>query len=253
MPRGRRNRQRVLALNGVATVGLARLTHCIARTCMQAREKSLKNFGLGSIALPTRPTARRGRRCSAGHAAQLAHLVRLSWCMTAFAVVAPRQAFGQRRNAGQRVVIGSVLGCPAKRFGAFTLPHARCRWRGLGALRTWQQWQFPKRQHTSALNKGNAFMSNNQAGDERPCLHCMMMDLLEDFFAEYPTPQGEPDTIDADEVITALAKTVAELTCGQNGANRQQIIEKLMREIVDFDAEFRREDASGAIASAMRH
>ena len=96
-------------------------------------------------------------------------------------------------------------------------------------------------------------MSNNQAGDERPCLHCMMMDLLEDFFAEHPTPQGEPDTIDADEVITALAKTVAELTCGQNGANRQQIIEKLMREIVDFDAEFRREDASGAIASAMRH
>jgi hypothetical protein len=96
-------------------------------------------------------------------------------------------------------------------------------------------------------------MSKNQARDERPCLHCMMMDLLEDFFAEYPTPQGEPDTIDADEVITALAKTVAELTCGQNGANRQQIIEKLMREIVDFDAEFHREDASGAIASAMRH
>ena len=95
-------------------------------------------------------------------------------------------------------------------------------------------------------------MSKNQDRDERPCLHCMIIDLLEDFFAEYPTPQGEPDTIDTDEVITALAKTVAELTC-QTGANRQQIIEKLMREIMDFDAEFRREDASGAIASAMRH
>jgi hypothetical protein len=79
------------------------------------------------------------------------------------------------------------------------------------------------------------------------------MDLLEDFFAEYPASQGEPDTIDTDEVISALAKTVAELTCSQNGANRQQIIEKLMREIMDYDAEFRRENASGTIASAMRH
>ena len=81
----------------------------------------------------------------------------------------------------------------------------------------------------------------------------MIMDLLEDFFAEYPAPEREPDTIDIDEVITALAKTVAELTCSQNGANRQQIIEKLMREILDYDAEFRGDDASGAIGSAMRH
>jgi hypothetical protein len=81
----------------------------------------------------------------------------------------------------------------------------------------------------------------------------MIMDLLEDFFAEYPAPQGEPDTIDTDEVIAALAKTVAELTCGQNGVNQQQIIEKLMREIMDYDAEFRREDASGTIGSAVRH
>ena len=76
-------------------------------------------------------------------------------------------------------------------------------------------------------------MSKNQDRDERPCLHCMIMDSLEDFFAEYPAPDGEPDTIDTDEVISALAKTVAELTCRQNGANRQQIIEKLMREIMD--------------------
>jgi hypothetical protein len=65
--------------------------------------------------------------------------------------------------------------------------------------------------------------------------------------------EGEPDAIDTDEVITALAKTVAELTCSQNGANRQQIIEKLMREIMDNDAEFRRDDVSGAIGSAVRH
>ena len=96
-------------------------------------------------------------------------------------------------------------------------------------------------------------MSENQDRDERPCLHCMIMDLLEDFFSEYPAPQGEPDTIDADEVITALAKTVAELTCGQNGADRQQKIEKLTREIMDYDAEFRRDDTSGAIGSVVRH
>jgi hypothetical protein len=96
-------------------------------------------------------------------------------------------------------------------------------------------------------------MSENQDRDERPCLHCMIMDLLEDFFSEYPALQGEPDTIDTDEVITALAKTVAELTCSQNGANRQQIIEKLMREIMDYDAEFRRDDTSGAIGSVVRH
>jgi len=96
-------------------------------------------------------------------------------------------------------------------------------------------------------------MSENQDREERPCLHCTIMDLLDDFFAEYPAPQGEPDTIDTDEVITALAKTVAELTCSQNGANRQQIIEKLMREIMDYDAEFRRDDTSGAIISVVRH
>ena len=96
-------------------------------------------------------------------------------------------------------------------------------------------------------------MSENQDRDERPCLHCMIMDLLEDFFAEYPASQGEPDTIDTDEVISALAKTVAELIRGQNGANRQQIIEKLMREIMDYDAEFRRDDTSGAIGSIVRH
>jgi hypothetical protein len=96
-------------------------------------------------------------------------------------------------------------------------------------------------------------MSENPDKEERPCLHCMIMDLLEDFFAEYPAPRGEPDTIDTNEVITALAKTVAELTCSQNGANRQQIVENLMREIMDYDAEFRRDDVSGAIGSAVRH
>ena len=96
-------------------------------------------------------------------------------------------------------------------------------------------------------------MSEAQDTEERPCLHCMMVELIENFFAEYPATSGEPDAIDTDEVIIALAKTVADLTCSQTGAVRQQIIEALMREIMEYDAEFRREDASGAVSSTARH
>jgi len=81
----------------------------------------------------------------------------------------------------------------------------------------------------------------------------MMVELIEEFFAENPATSGEPDTIDTDEVIIALAKTVADLTCGQDSTVRQQIIETLMHEITEYDAEFRREDASGAVGSAARH
>jgi hypothetical protein len=91
--------------------------------------------------------------------------------------------------------------------------------------------------------------SEDQA-DERPCLHCMMVELIDDFFAEYPAAGGEPDTVDTDEVLTAVAKTVAELTSTQNGTIRQQMIEQLMRDIMEYDAEFRQEDATG---SAARH
>jgi hypothetical protein len=41
-----------------------------------------------------------------------------------------------------------------------------------------------------------------------------MMELIDDFFAEYPTATGESDKADtgeADEVIDAIAKLVAEL------------------------------------------
>ena len=87
-------------------------------------------------------------------------------------------------------------------------------------------------------------MSVERDDQERPCLHCMMLELIEDFFAEYPAASGEPDAIDTDEVVTAIAKTVAELTCGQDGTIRQQLIEQLMREIIDYDAEFRRDAGS---------
>jgi hypothetical protein len=94
-------------------------------------------------------------------------------------------------------------------------------------------------------------MSEQQDDQERPCLHCMMVELIDQFFAEYPATGREEDTIDTDEVLTAIAKTVAELTCRQNDSIRQKIIEKLMREIMDCDGEFRRD--SGAIGSDARH
>ncbi len=96
-------------------------------------------------------------------------------------------------------------------------------------------------------------MSKEQAEEGRPCLHCLMVELIDDFFAEYPATTGEPGTIDTDELITATAKTVAELTCSQNGTIRQQIIEQLMREIMDYDAEFRLEDETSAMGSGARH
>ena len=99
-------------------------------------------------------------------------------------------------------------------------------------------------------------MSESQNDQERPCLHCIIVDLIDDFFAEYPTAPGKSDKVDtgeADEVIVAIAKTVAELTCRQDGTIRQQMIEQLMREIMKYDGEFRREDAVGAIGSHARH
>ena len=99
-------------------------------------------------------------------------------------------------------------------------------------------------------------MSEQREDQERPCLHCMMVELIDDFFAEYPAAAGGSDKVDtgeADEVIVAIAKTVAELTSGQDGTIRQQLIEELMREIMHYDAEFRREDATGVSGSHARH
>jgi hypothetical protein len=99
-------------------------------------------------------------------------------------------------------------------------------------------------------------MTEEQVDRERPCLHCLIVDLIDDFFAEYsPTARGSDkvDTDEADELIDAIAKTVAELTSRQDGVIRQHLIQQLMREIMDYDAEFRREDAAGTIGSHARH
>ena len=98
-------------------------------------------------------------------------------------------------------------------------------------------------------------MSDETNDQERRCLHCMMVDLIDDFFAEYPATAGGSDKVDigeADEVIVAIGKTVAELS-RQDGTIRQQLIEQLMREIMNYDAEFRREDAVGVNPAHARH
>ncbi len=96
-------------------------------------------------------------------------------------------------------------------------------------------------------------MSGQQNDESRPCLHCSIVELIEEFFTEYPATTGEQDSIDTDEVITAIAKTMAELTSRESDALRQQMIEQLMRDIMNYDAEFRREDEMPTIGSGVRH
>ena len=98
-------------------------------------------------------------------------------------------------------------------------------------------------------------MSRKEEDQERPCLHCMIVDLIDDFFAEYPAAgaSDKVDTAEADEVIDAIAKTVAELTSQQDGVIRQQVIEQLMRQIMQYDAEFRHEEATSTVGSHAKH
>jgi hypothetical protein len=82
----------------------------------------------------------------------------------------------------------------------------------------------------------------------------MIVEMIDDFFAEYPTAgSAKVDTVEADEVIDAIAKTVAELTSQQDGVIRQQVIEHLMRQIMHYDDEFRHEDATSAVGSHAKH
>src|SRR5262245_56988977 len=54
--------------------------------------------------------------------------------------------------------------------------------------------------------EGMHSMSDERAEGERPCLHCMIVELIDDFFAEYPATAGSDkiDTSEADEVIDAI-------------------------------------------------
>ena len=89
---------------------------------------------------------------------------------------------------------------------------------------------------------------STQSQDERPCLHCLIADTIDEFYAEYGSTTGEKDTVDMDEIISALAKTVAEMTYGSDATLRQRILEELTQEISRFEAEY-----ANSSGSDMRH
>jgi hypothetical protein len=87
-----------------------------------------------------------------------------------------------------------------------------------------------------------------ESSDERPCLHCLVADVIDDFYAEYGSVSGEKDMMDMDEIISALAKTIAELTIGYGAAERKRVVEDLTREITRFEEEY-----ANMPASDVRH
>jgi hypothetical protein len=103
------------------------------------------------------------------------------------------------------------------------------------------------------LTRRTAITDDPKDDDERPCLHCSVVETIDNFFADYPVSEDESHAIDSDEIVIALAKVVAEMTCSMDDAGRQQMIEQLMREIMNYDAEFRQQDQLGVAASGARH
>jgi hypothetical protein len=104
------------------------------------------------------------------------------------------------------------------------------------------------RKSSNAFQERTAMPDNPEADEERPCLHCLIADVIDDFYAEYGSPSGEKDVIDMDEIISALGKTIAEMTYGSDPAARKRVLDDLTREIARFEEEF-----ATAPASDMRH
>jgi hypothetical protein len=101
--------------------------------------------------------------------------------------------------------------------------------------------------------KEEVMSEDPEVEDERPCLHCLIGDLIDEYYGEYGSPSGEPDVIDVGEIMTSLAKIVAEITSGSDAAEGRRIVEELSREISKYDAEYREHAASGASGFDVRH
>ena len=93
----------------------------------------------------------------------------------------------------------------------------------------------------------------SEPNDERPCLHCLIGDLIDDFYGEFGSLTGKPDTIATGEILSALAKTIAELTFESDTAQRQRIMEDFMSEVSKFEAEFREAKLNDISPSDVRH
>jgi hypothetical protein len=89
---------------------------------------------------------------------------------------------------------------------------------------------------------------NPESSDERPCLHCLIADVIDEFYAEYGSSEGEKDTVDIDEILSALGKVIAEMTYGSDAAVRQRVLEDLTREVAQFEEEY-----ANSPASDVRH
>jgi hypothetical protein len=127
-------------------------------------------------------------------------------------------------------------------------------------IRRWPSGNHNSRAYILVLGRSVKFANerptmsdNRESDDERPCLHCLIGDVIDDFYAEYGTLSGETDAIDVDEVISALAKTVAELTFNSDAAQRQQLLDDLTRDISTFETEFRESYAAGGARPHVRH
>src|SRR5580700_3002302 len=89
--------------------------------------------------------------------------------------------------------------------------------------------------------------------DERPCLHCLILDLFDEFYEEYGSSEGEAEVVDVSEITTALAKVVAEITSGSDAASAQKIVDDLARQISKFDAEYRESTETKDSGLHLRH
>jgi hypothetical protein len=102
----------------------------------------------------------------------------------------------------------------------------------------------------TAMKNVVSFKSQEQIERERRCLHCRMLQVIEDFFAEFPTTTDMPNApVDTDEVVAdaygvldAIARLVADMTCCQSIADPQQIIRYLNRRIKFYGGESRKRD-----------
>ena len=89
--------------------------------------------------------------------------------------------------------------------------------------------------------------------EEAPCLHCLFVEVIDTFFENYPVSTDEQGMIDTQEVLIAIAKTVAELTASQDAADRENMLDQLKLEIMNYDAEYRQQDELGTAGSGARH
>ena len=86
------------------------------------------------------------------------------------------------------------------------------------------------------------FKSQEQIEHERRCLHCRMLQLIGDFFAEFPTTTDQLNApVDTGEVLDAIAKLVADITWCQPRAQRLDMVRHLRAAIKFYEKHSRRD------------